>query len=137
MRRQQSFTRADRLEQLMVEEVERLLSYELRSPLAQQVKVTGGRLSPDLGHLRILYMLHSGDPAFEALTEMLDKAGPFLSRTLKESLQLRAKPTVVFQYDSDAVQLERVRKALAASKALELAALAESETATTVPEPTL
>lgn len=116
MRRQQSFTRADRLEQLMIEEVERLLSYEVRSPLAQQVKVTGGRLSPDLGHFRVLYVLHTGEAPFEALTEVLERSTTFLGRTLKDSLQLRIRPTVVFQYDSDSVQLERVRAALAASK---------------------
>lgn len=116
MRRQQSFTRADRLEQLMLEEIERLLSYEVRSPLAQLVKVTGGRLSPDLGHFRVLYVLHNGETPGKELVDVLERATTFLSRTLKDSLQLRARPTVVFQYDTDSVQLERVRAALAASK---------------------
>ena len=114
MRRQPSFTRAGRVEHLMLGEVERLLAYEVRNPLAQQIKITGGRLSPDLGHLRVQYILHEGGEPFPALEKMLTQTAPFVSRTVQESLQLRGRPQVVFHFDRDSVQLERVRALLAA-----------------------
>lgn len=116
MRRQPSFTRADRLETLMLDEVERLLSYEVRSPLALQVKVVTGRLSPDLGHLRVNYILREGDGTQEpskALVDVLERAQSFIGRTLVEALDLRSKPHVVFVFDKDAQRAQRIEQILA------------------------
>ena len=120
MRRQPSFTRADRLETLMLDEVERLLSYEVRSPLALTVKVVVGRLSPDLGHLRVMYILRDGDGTAEPgkpLLDVLEKAQSFIGRTLVEALDLRSKPHVVFVFDKDAQRAQRVEAILAAERA--------------------
>lgn len=116
MRRQPSFTRAGRLEHLMLDEVERLLNYEVRSPLAQQVKVTGGKLSPDLSHLRVQFMLLQGGEPGPAYTELWERVAPFVSRTLQETLQLRGRPHIAFHFDRDAVRMERVRELLALDK---------------------
>jgi len=129
MRRQPSFTRADRLEHLMADEVERLLSYEVRSPLAQQIKVVMVRLSPDLGHLRVQYVLHSGEEPGKAMLEMLELAKVFLSRALTEALLLRKKPTLVFHFDRDAMRLHRVEALLAADRARLAVVPAETQTA--------
>lgn len=112
MRRKATFTRADRVEHLLIDEVERLLAYEVRDPAAQNVKVTGGHLSPDLGHLRVQYILHTGGEPSPAVTEMLERTAPFLARTVQEILQLRVRPQVAFHFDRDSLQLERVREIL-------------------------
>ena len=117
MRRQPSFTRADRLEHLMADEVERLLAYEVRSPLALQVKVVHTHLSPDLGHLRVNYVLHSGTEPPPALQVMLEQAASFVSRTVAETLQLRKKPTIAFHFDRDAMRMARVESLLRDDKA--------------------
>ncbi len=138
MRRQPTFTRADRLETLMLDEVERLLSYEVRSPLALTVKVVSGRLAPDLGHLRVMYVLRDTDGTVEpgkALLEVLEKAQSFIGRTLVEALDLRSKPHVVFVFDKDAQRAQRVEAILAAERA-KLAASqppADEETGDDVP----
>ena len=120
MRRQPTFTRADRLETLMLDEVERLLSYEVRSPLALTVKVVAGRLSPDLGHLRVMYIVREGGGTAEpskALLEVLEKAQSFIGRTLVEAMDLRAKPHVVFVFDKDAQRAQRIEQILADERA--------------------
>jgi len=117
MRRPPSFTRASRVEHLMIGEVERLLAYEVRDPLAHQVKVTGGRLSPDLGHLRVGYLLAEGGEPFPALVAMFERIAPFVARTLQDELSLRARPQVVFHFDKDAGRIERVRELLKAQAA--------------------
>ncbi len=131
MRRQPSFTRAGRMEHLMLDEVERLLNYEIRSQLAQQIKVTGGRLSADLGHLRVQFVLQQGGEPGKAYQELFERVGPFLSRTLQETLQLRGRPQVAFHFDRDAIQMERIRVLLSAEKAD--AAAAEPEPAEDAP----
>ncbi len=118
MRRQPSFTRADRLEHLLVDEVERLLSYEVRSPLAQLVKVTGGRLSPDLGHLRINFITTDESEPSANLLEVLERSAAFVGRTLQESFQLRGRPTIAYHYDRDAVRARRVEQLLQEDKRL-------------------
>lgn len=133
MRRQPTFTRADRLEHLLLDEVERLLAYEVRSPLAQQVKVVGGHLSADLGHLRVNFvMLEGGEPP-AALNEVLARAEPFVARTLQESMQLRAKPKIAFHYDRDAEKARRVEQLLKAER-LKHAAASEPSAAAADPQ---
>jgi ribosome-binding factor A len=145
MRRQPTFTRADRLETLMLDEVERLLSYEVRSPLAQTIKVVAGRLAPDLGHLRVMYIVRDAGGHANPLTtvepskpllEVLEKAQSFIGRTLVEALDLRAKPHVVFVFDKDAQRAQRVELILAEERA-RLAAAAPEADAATVTDPLL
>ncbi len=112
MRRQPTFTRADRLEHLMADEVERLLSYEVRSPHARRVKVVHVRLSPDLGHLRVQYVMLDGTEAPKEVQDVLDQSASYVGRTLVESLQLRKRPTVVFGFDRDAMRAHRVAEIL-------------------------
>ncbi len=100
----------------MLGEVERLLAYEVKDPLAQQLKVTTVRLSPDLGHLRVQFVLHAGGRPSAALTEMLERTAPFLGRTLQDELALRHRLTVAFTFDRDADELERVRQLLQAQQ---------------------
>lgn len=120
MRRQPSFTRADRLEALMLDEVERLLSYEVRSPLALTIKVVTGRLAPDLGHLRVNYIIRDGDGTQEpskALLDVLERAQSFIGRTLVDAMDLRSKPHVVFVFDKDAQRAQRIEQILADERA--------------------
>ena len=120
----------------MLDEVERLLAYEVRSPLALTIKVVSGRLSPDLGHLRVMYVLReaggTGVPD-KALLEMLEKAQSFVGRTLQEALDLRTRPHVAFVFDRDAQRAQRVEQILAAERALQPPS-AEASAATTAPD---
>lgn len=100
----------------MLDEVERLLSYEIRSPLALQVKVAAGRLSPDLGHLRVMYVVRDANEPSKELLEVLEKAQSFIGRTLVDMLDLRSKPHVVFVFDRDAQRAQRVEQILAEDK---------------------
>ncbi len=104
----------------MLDEVERLLSYEVRSPLALTVKVVAGRLAPDLGHLRVNYIVRDTDGTAEpskALLDVLERAQSFIGRTLVEALDLRTKPHVVFVFDKDAQRAQRVEQILAEERA--------------------
>ncbi len=114
MRRRPTFTRADRLGTLMRDEVERVVDFELTSSVARQVQVTDAVLAPDLGHLRVRYVLRQGDDPSDKAQEALDRVAGYVARSLSESLQLHRAPRVVFSFDKEFVRLRKVRELLEA-----------------------
>lgn len=114
MRRRRPYTRADRIGGLMHEEVERIVQYELRDPLARHVHVTGARLSGDLGHLKVTWVLRDGGQS-ERAEQVLEKAAPYIGRVLRDTYQMRKTPKVVFHFDAEHARLCRVRELLDAT----------------------
>ncbi len=112
MRRRPQFTRADRLQHLMLDEVVRIVGGEIRSPLAGHVHVTGIRLAGDLAHLRVRYVMEGNDEPNEKAQDVLTQAAGFVARELARSLQLRRVPKVVFTFDDEFVRLRRIRELL-------------------------
>lgn len=111
MKRRRPFTRAERIGGLMREEVGRIIAYELRSGLARYVEVTGTRLSGDLGHLKVSWVLRDGGDANPAQM-MLEKAASYVGRVLRDTFQMRKTPKVVFYFDKEHERLRNVRKLL-------------------------
>lgn len=95
----------------MRDEVSRVVQYELRSPLARHVEVTSTRLSGDLGHLKVHWII--GETARrDAAQTVLDKAASYVGRVLRETFQMRKTPKVVFHYDEEQQRLQRVKALL-------------------------
>ena len=97
----------------MLDEVERLLAFELRSPQARRAKPVVAKLSPDLGHLRVGYVLHDGSEPPREVQDALAKAAPYVARTLVEVLDLKKRLDVAFTVERDAVQAQRIQSLLA------------------------
>ena len=112
MRRRPQFSRADRIGHLMHEEVIRIVSSEIRGPLALHVNVTATKLSPDLGHLRVHYVMHNDDEPNERAQEMLERAAGFMASALRQSLGLKRRPKVVFRFDREYIRMRRVKDIL-------------------------
>jgi ribosome-binding factor A len=110
------FTRADRVQHLMADEVERLLAFEARNPLCRQVKIVHAYLAPDLGFLRVHYVLQRGGDRDDRVQEALERAAPWVARTLRDTLQLRKPLEVAFKFDKDAMRLQRVDQLLTAER---------------------
>ena len=115
MRRRRPYTRAERIGGLMKDEVERIVQYELRSKLARHVEITSARLSGDLGHLKVQWVMRDGQPS-EGAAEMLDKAASYVGRVLRDTYQMRKTPKVVFHYDAEHQRLKRVAAILQADR---------------------
>jgi ribosome-binding factor A len=126
------FTRADRVQHLMADEVERLLAFEARNPLCRQVKVVHAYLAPDLGFLRVHYVLQQGGDLDERVQEALEHAAPWVARTLRETLQVRKAVEVAFKFDKDAMRLQRVDQLLADDRAGRVTVHAAPDGAVTV-----
>ncbi|MBI3178461.1 MAG: hypothetical protein HYZ27_02295 [Deltaproteobacteria bacterium] len=71
-------------------------------------------LAPDLGFLRVHYVLPEGGDVNDAVQLALDQAATWVARTLRETLQLRKAVEVAFRFDKDAMRLQRVEQILAA-----------------------
>ena len=96
----------------MLDEVERLLEFELRNPLARRAKPVVAKLSPDLGHLRVGYVLHDGSEPSREVQDALAKAAPYVARTLGEVLDLKKRLEVAFTVERDALQAQRIQTIL-------------------------
>lgn len=119
----------------MRDEVTRIIEFELSSPLARHVYVTGTKLSGDMGHLRVRFVMKqragdmmepgaqepiavlttgSGDGSPEKAQAMLDRSAGYVARVLCDVLQLRKAPKIVFSYDKEYERMKRVKDLLAA-----------------------
>ncbi len=162
MRRRPAFTRVDRVGALMRGEIERIVAFELSSPLARHVQVTGTKLSGDMGHLRVRYVMRdgvvNGDSASDGTEQqtfagtsgraggshgadagtpekaqaMLERSAGYVARVLCDILQLRKSPKVVFSYDREYEQMRRVRVVLDSERKLRPVAEDGSEAAPAV-----
>ncbi len=116
MRRRPQFTRAERLQHLMLDEVVRIVGGEIRAPIAAHVHVTGIRLAGDLAHLRIRYVMTGSDDPSPKADDALSRAAAFVARELARSLQMRRVPKVVFTFDDEFVRLRRIKALLDADR---------------------
>lgn len=99
--------RVDRVNQLLLEELARLLRRELNDPRVAEVTLTGVEVTPDLRHATV-YVRTLGDrtPVEEAL-EGLRSAEGYLRGTLGRELHIRRIPEFTFEADRT---LERARR---------------------------
>ena len=116
MRRKRPFNRAERIGGLMRDEVARIVQFELRDAVCRHVIVTGTRLSGDLAHLKVTWVMEDGLESDTAKTALERSAG-YVGRTLRDTFDLRRNPKVVFYYDREHARMDRIQALLAADKA--------------------
>ncbi|GEM_PF-2585210 len=118
MRRKRPFNRAERIGGLMRDEVARIVQYELRDAVCRHVHVTGTRLSGDLAHLKVHWVMEDGSES-DSATAALERSAGYVGRTLRDTFDLRRNPTVVFYFDREFARMERIEALLAGDKKAE------------------
>jgi ribosome-binding factor A len=88
------------------DELARLLREEVRDPGIGFVTLTDVLLAPDLRHARVLVTVLGDDP--DESLKALNRAVPFLRRSLARSSGLRFTPQLRFDIDDAAVGAQRV-----------------------------
>lgn len=91
--------RADRVGELLREEVSRLVLAEIRDPRVRGVAVTGVDLSDDLRHAKVWWGFVGGADARAGAAEALERAAPFMQREIGRRVELRHTPHLHFVYD--------------------------------------
>ena len=106
--------RIERLKDLILEEVSRILLLEVKDPRIGMVTMTGAELSPDIRVARLFYCVgKDADGSSVADTQKgLESASGFIRSTLAANLNLKRTPEIVFVYDKTLDYGEKIDKIL-------------------------
>jgi len=91
--------RTQRVADLLLHEVARILQREVKDPRVGFVTLTGAKVSPDLHYASIYYTVLGDESARDDSRKGLDSAAAFIRRAIAPRLHLRATPDIRFIYD--------------------------------------
>lgn len=95
---QRSFSRSDRIADLIREEVALIFLNEVSDKRLKNINITDVRISPDLSVARIYYV--TPNKKEDAVTKKtLDSVKGFVRKELSKKLELRRVPSLEFHYD--------------------------------------
>jgi len=106
------FKRADRVADLIKQEIADILRREAGDPRIANITVTDVRLTDDLRSARVYVVELGKDRLSPELEKGLSKAKGFLKRELGKRLQLRYIPELAFFYDPSFEYGSRIEKLL-------------------------
>jgi ribosome-binding factor A len=106
------FKRADRVADLIKQELSAILRREVGDPRIANITVTDVKLTDDLRSARIYFVELGKDSLSADVEKGLSKAKGFLKRELGKRLQLRYIPELAFFYDPSFEYGSRIEKLL-------------------------
>jgi ribosome-binding factor A len=106
------FKRADRVADLIKQEISDILRREVHDPRIANITVTDVKLTDDLRSARIYFVELGKDRVSEGVEKGLAKAKGFLKRELGKRMQLRYIPELAFFYDPSFEYGSRIEKLL-------------------------
>ena len=99
--------RSERVGELLIEFVSRLLARTLDDSRVQGVTLTGVDVRPDLKHARIFFTVRDGAASKDALAGLRGAAG-FIRGRIAAELKLRYVPALEFVYDEAPDRARRI-----------------------------
>jgi ribosome-binding factor A len=105
--------RAERLADLLQEEISQIVGYELEDPRLTTVTVTDVRVSENLKGARVYVTIAGDEEEHKMALAALRHATPYIRKELGLSLNLKATPELHFVRDRVEEEGERVDKLLA------------------------
>jgi ribosome-binding factor A len=104
--------RLDRVNQLVREEISYLIQRELKDPRLGFVTVTAVETSKDLRSARVFVSVLGGDDQWAASFSALTSARGFVHNWLRQHLDLRVTPEIVFRPDHSMEHAARIQHLL-------------------------
>ena len=104
--------RLDRVNQLIKEEVSMLLQRELKDPRLGFVTVTEVDTAKDLRQAKVFVSVLGGDEQWKASIAALTSARGFIRNWLRQHLDLRVTPKLVFRPDRSMEHAARIQALL-------------------------
>ena len=104
--------RLDRVNQLIKEEVSMLLQRELKDPRLGFVTVTEVDTAKDLRQAKVFVSVLGGDAQWKASIAALTSARGFIRNWLRQHLDLRVTPELVFRPDRSMEHAARIQALL-------------------------
>lgn len=93
------FKRADKVGELIQEEISSLLLRMIKDPRIGFVTLTRVKVTDDLKAARVFYSVIGGEQEKKSSQEGLDSATGFIRRELGRRLRLRYTPELIFIFD--------------------------------------
>lgn len=106
--------RADRVSDLIRQEIAELLLRRVKDPRLESVTITGVEVTADLQHAKVFYTI-LGNPSDEDKKNTahgLSKARGFIRQELGKRLYLRFVPEIAFHYDASFEYGDRIERLL-------------------------
>lgn len=107
------FRRADRVGDLILQELAYLLQRKVKDPRLGGITLTRVEVSADLRHARVFYSVLAAEEVKAAVAAGLESARGYVKRELGRRLQLRHMPEIVFSYDDSLEYGSRIHRLLA------------------------
>ncbi len=104
--------RQRRVEELLKEEISRIMQFKMRDPRLGLVTVTDVEVSSDLKHARVFVSIYGGQVQINRSMECLTASAGFVRTTLGHSIKLRYTPEITFVYDESVARAARITQLL-------------------------
>lgn len=111
--------RIERVNQLIKEEISRVLQRELKDPRLGFVTVTDVEATKDLRQARVYVSILGTEEQWRASLAALDSARGFIHNWLRHHLSLRVTPSLVFRPDRSMAHAAHIQELLAELKSQE------------------
>ncbi len=109
--RRPAYSRADRVADLLKEEVANMLLFEIKDPRVQGlVTVVSVKVTKDLRHADFFVSITGGDHAEKQAMKGLSKASSFIRRSLGRRIRMRRVPELHFKLDETLKEQERLER---------------------------
>jgi ribosome-binding factor A len=104
--------RMQQINELIKQEVGRILMERVRDPRVEMVTITEVRTTPDLQLSRIYFSVLNEEEKLEGAREGLERATGFIRKLLGERLTIRYTPELKFYYDESTARGDRIMRTL-------------------------
>jgi ribosome-binding factor A len=119
--------RLERVNQLMREEISRLVQRELKDPRLGWVTITEVAVTPDLRQAKVFVSVLGNEDKWVGSFKALESAKKFIWGALRRNLDLRVTPELDFRPDRSMEHAARMQALLAGLKPAERAPLEDEE----------
>ncbi|HKZ07736.1 MAG TPA: 30S ribosome-binding factor RbfA [Methylomirabilota bacterium] len=119
--------RLERVNQLMREEISRLVQRELKDPRLGWVTITEVAVTPDLRQAKVFVSVLGSEDKWVASFKALESARGFIWGALRRNLDLRVTPELEFRPDRSMEHAARMQALLAGLKPAERAPVEDED----------
>lgn len=93
------YTRADRVADLIKEEISEMFCKEVKDPHIGFITITDVEVTKDLRLAKIFYTILGDERQLGESSDALQRVSPFIKRQLGKRLSMRFIPDILFRYD--------------------------------------
>ena len=94
-----SYKRADRVSDLLKEEISQMLLREVKDPHIGFITITDVEVSKDLQVAKVYYTILGDEKQLRESAQALNRVSRFIKRQLGKRLRMRYIPDIIFRYD--------------------------------------